>query len=139
MKTIIIITTLWITISANAFSQKATTWIGGTPGMKTDWYCPYNWNTSSVPDEFSDVIIPDVSTTSFASPVIQSGKVEINSINVHSNASLTIGQNATLIVFTQSQGNINKLRGEEDLAKMEKPSSDGNDLSAEKPKLMFGN
>ena len=67
--------------------------------MKTDWYCPQNWSTSTVPDEFSNVIIPDVSTSTFAMPVIMTGSVEINELYIQPNASLTISGKAALCVF----------------------------------------
>ena len=69
--------------------------------MKTDWFCPYNWNTSSVPDEFSNVIIPDVSTSTFSFPVLSSGNIEVNSLHIHSQANLTILKDATLVVLSE--------------------------------------
>ena len=99
-----------MTICLNAFSQKAIIWKGGTPGMKNEWNCPQNWNTSSVPDEFSDVIIPDVSTSSFALPVLHSGKIEVNSLFIRDNGSLTITRDAALIVLGNAEG-INQVIG----------------------------
>lgn len=104
MKTSILSNTRWLlltilfiaSISVNA--QKTITWKGGTPGQPNEWYCPQNWSTSSVPDEFSDVVIPDVSTSSFSLPVIRSGKVEVNSLHVQHQGGLTIAKEAALIV-----------------------------------------
>ncbi len=110
MKTIIFkniqwfVTSFLMVISLNAFSQKIIIWKGGTPGMKSDWYCPQNWSTSAIPDEFSDVIIPDVSASSFALPVIRSGKVEINSLFIQFNGSLTIAKDAVMIVYENTEG-----------------------------------
>lgn len=85
------------------FSQKITIWKGGTPGMETNWDCHKNWSTYSVPDGFSDVIIPDVSTTTFAAPVIRSGQAEVNSLTFTSNTVMTVGKGAQLVVH-QSTG-----------------------------------
>ncbi len=107
MKNYILITTVWITLSTNVFSQKETTWIGGTAGMENNWYCPFNWSTSSVPDEFLDVIIPDVSTTTFSLPTLSSGNVEVNSLNIHISSHLTIRNDATLKML-MDPGALNK-------------------------------
>ena len=72
--------------------------------MKNDWYCPQNWSTSSVPDEFSNVIIPDVSTSSFAEPAIMEGRVLINSILIQHNGSLTIAHDAVLHIIDNAVG-----------------------------------
>lgn len=88
----------------NSHAQRSITWKGGTSGMKNDWFCPQNWSTSSVPDEFSDVIIPDVSTSTFATPVIKSGEVEINSLQILSNAMLTIEKAATVVINSRVTG-----------------------------------
>ncbi|MBP7240133.1 MAG: hypothetical protein KBA14_07890 [Saprospiraceae bacterium] len=99
-----ILTLLGILIAFSGFSQKSITWKGGTPGMKNDWYCPQNWSTTSLPDEFSDVIIPDVSTSTLAFPEIKSGEIEINSLMMHSNTLLMIGEDATLMVTGNIEG-----------------------------------
>jgi len=95
---------LFLLITVSVFSQRAITWKGGAPGKKNDWYCPQNWSSTSVPDEFSDVIIPDVSTSSFALPCIQSGEVEVNSITIQSNGGLTILKNAMMVVLEYTDG-----------------------------------
>ncbi|HZV67954.1 MAG TPA: hypothetical protein VFG10_00330 [Saprospiraceae bacterium] len=106
-------TALLVTISLSAFSQKTITWKGGAPGMKNEWHCAQNWSTSSVPDEFSDVIIPDVSTTSFSFPVLRSGTVEVNSLAIYTNGSLTISKDAVVVVHRNAEGNCeNNLYGE---------------------------
>ncbi len=93
-------------ISISSFAQKSITWKGGTLGMETEWFCPQNWSTSSVPDEFSNVIIPDVSTSSFSLPVISSGQVEINSLVILYNGSITIAKSAILIVLDMVNGDL---------------------------------
>ena len=95
---------LLLTFSMNVFSQKSIIWKGGTPGQKNEWYCAQNWSTHNVPDEFSDVIIPDVSTSSFAFPVIRSGKVEINSLFIQFNGSLTIAKDVIMTVNENAEG-----------------------------------
>ena len=108
-----IFTILIMLIGGNGYSQRPITWKGGTPGMKNDWFCPQNWSSASVPDEFSDVIIPDVSTSTFASPVIRSGKVEINSLEIHASALLTIDKTASVVVISHVAGLVpGRLKGE---------------------------
>ncbi len=83
-------------ISLNA--QVTATWIGGFPGRNTAWNCAANWKEGRVPNEFSNVVIPDVSTTTFCYPVIEEGEVEILSLQCAPTAQLTIGENASLII-----------------------------------------
>lgn len=106
MKTTIIAsaTLFLLTLSTTAFAQKSSTWKGGTPGQENNWNCSKNWSTNAVPDDFSNVIIPDVSSATQAMPVIKSGSVEINAISITSNAMLTIEKDAQLIVFEQAEG-----------------------------------
>ena len=106
-------TTVLITLSTNICAQKTIIWKGGTPGMKTDWHCPQNWSTSSVPDEFSNVVIPDVSTSTFSMPVIRSGIVEVNELEIERNASLTVSEKTKLSVFGNTERvNLANLHGE---------------------------
>ena len=97
MKTLIIaLLTLTTTILT---AQKTITWIGGTPGKETQWNEPRNWSNNKVPDEFSDVIIPDVSTTTFSFPIISEDIVEVNSLKIYTGASLKVESNARLLVY----------------------------------------
>ncbi len=67
-----------------------------------------------MPDDFTNVFIPDVSSTSLSQPVIKSGKVEINAIFIASNAVLTVEKDAQLVVLTEAEGVNNrsvKLKG----------------------------
>ncbi|HSF88979.1 MAG TPA: hypothetical protein VLA46_06140 [Saprospiraceae bacterium] len=98
------------------FSQTTITWKGGTPGMENDWSCPQNWSSASLPNEFSDVIIPDVSSSTFAPPCIKEGSIEINSLRLQSNASLTIAYNASLTVIRFIEGlDLYKVEGQGEL------------------------
>jgi len=78
-------------------AQKIATWKGGTPGRNTDWNCPGNWKEGRVPNEFSNVVIPDVSTWTFSYPVIRKGTVEISSLQCAPGAKLTLLGNAKVI------------------------------------------
>ena len=94
----------FILVSQTAlFAQKTATWKGGTPGKPTDWSCAANWKEGRVPNEFSQVIIPDVSSSSHSNPTLTGGEVEIWSIVIHTGASLRIGKNARLIATEQEE------------------------------------
>ena len=94
-----LILVLAFSVFQNALSAQITaTWKGGAPGRPNDWNCAANWRENRVPDEFSNVVVPEVSTTSFASPVIFSGEVLVNALFLAPNASLTVGKAAQLTV-----------------------------------------
>lgn len=90
--------------TAGTLAQKINTWKGGTPGRETNWNCPKNWNANAVPDAFSDVVIPDVSTSTHAMPVIRSGRFEANALLVRAGAHLTIETGAMLVVHDRIEG-----------------------------------
>ena len=94
-------TALLLSFCTSVFAQKVATWKGGTPGRNTDWYCAANWADGRVPNEFSQVIIPDVSASTFSYPVLGSGEVEIWSLQMLAGAQLKIGKKAHLIVSEQ--------------------------------------
>ena len=71
-------------------AQNTVTWVGGTPGKETKWEEPKNWDTNRVPDDFSNVVIPDVSSTTFALPVISEGTVEVNAIQIHTQSKVIV-------------------------------------------------
>lgn len=97
MKTLL---TLLLTLSCSILvAQKSVTWIGGTPGNETSWDEPRNWSDHHVPNEFSNVYIPDVSTSSFSNPTIEDGVIELNSLQIQSTAKLTIQKMAKLIIY----------------------------------------
>ena len=85
-------------------AQKTNTWKGGTPGRVSDWYCATNWSNGVVPNEFSNVVIPDVSASTHAAPELWKGEVEINTLLLLSGACLTIGQAASLTVLESAEG-----------------------------------
>jgi len=85
------------------FAQKMATWKGGTPGRASDWACAANWKEGRVPNEFSRVVIPVVTTSTFSNPVLANGELEIWSLEIHSGASLYIGKNARLFVLEHEE------------------------------------
>jgi len=103
MKNLLFFAAILLTSHTALLAQKTATWKGGTPGKPADWNCAANWKEGSVPNEFSQVIIPDVSSSSFSNPVIASGEVEVWSILIYSGATLRIGKNARLIALEQEE------------------------------------
>lgn len=81
-----------------AQGQRASQWVGGTPGQANNWQCPKNWLDGRLPDEFSNVFIPDVSTRSLAYPVLAE-VVWINSLRMEGNAQLTIAKGGQLTIY----------------------------------------
>lgn len=81
-----------------AAAQIANTWKGGTPGQETNWACSKNWSLGRIPDAFDNVSIPDITTSARKFPVIQSGLVEINQLDIQSNATLTIQGKVRILV-----------------------------------------
>ncbi|MCC6459454.1 MAG: hypothetical protein IT260_03220, partial [Saprospiraceae bacterium] len=73
-------------------------WRGGFPGRETDWSCARNWTNNRVPDNLDQVTIPDCSTRGHFYPVI-SHLAEVQSLEIHSNARLTIAPKAQLTVM----------------------------------------
>ena len=73
-----------------SFSQVTSIWKGKFPGHECDWNWPANWSNNRLPDDFTDVFIPVDNTFTANYPVIKSGVVEINSLTMHTYASLTI-------------------------------------------------
>lgn len=100
---LIAIFTLTTTIT---FAQQSVTWKGGTPGKETNWNEARNWSNNKVPNEFSDVTIPDVSTSTFSNPVIKKGTIELNCISIGSNGQLTVESDAKVIVYGFAEGII---------------------------------
>lgn len=87
MKTYLIIIISLFTFPS--FGQIITIWKGNCPGQQHKWECPQNWSTSTVPDKFSDVVIPlDISEESHYPKI--SGNAEINSLHIWPGATLTI-------------------------------------------------
>jgi hypothetical protein len=77
-------------------AQKSTTWKGGTPGKPSDWNCASNWSDGRVPNEFSDVTIPNVSIEIY--PVIKNNVEDINALFLMSNTHIKIEKKGALTV-----------------------------------------
>lgn len=90
---------LFFGFQVSLHAQKATTWKGGTPGRGTDWTCAANWKEGRVPNEFSDVLIPDVSSTTGFLPVIRTEVASVNSLTILSGGHLRIEMAGRLEVF----------------------------------------
>jgi len=103
MKSINVLTAVIFTICCCSFfslsAQITNTWIGGSAGNESNWECYKNWSQGEVPDWSSDVVIPDVESGSGDYPVIKQGELEVNSLFIHSAASLEIESEASLVVF----------------------------------------
>lgn len=89
---------LFFGLQTTAHAQKTATWKGGTPGRGNDWFCATNWKEGRVPNEFSDVIIPDVSSSTRQYPIIQQGEIEVNSLRCASSIRLFVSPKASLVV-----------------------------------------
>lgn len=90
---------LFMLASTALHAQKTATWKGGAPGRATAWACAQNWKEGRVPDEFSNVVIPDVSTASFCQPVIDGVVEPVNSVTILSGAQLRIGRSGVLEIL----------------------------------------
>ncbi len=97
----ILVFAIFFGFSFSLTAQKLATWKGGTPGQPTEWNCPTNWEEGRIPNEFSQVVIPDVSSSTFSNPALNSGEVEIWSLQILSGATLKIGKSARLIATAQ--------------------------------------
>jgi hypothetical protein len=78
--------------------QRPVHWLGGTPGMETNWYCHKNWSTGRVPDNLSIVYILDVRTSFQSLPVVPHGKIVIHELWIANGASVQISSGASLFV-----------------------------------------
>lgn len=96
MKTLI--TFFFIATTAIISAQQVVTWKGGTPGKENCWTEPRNWDSNKVPDEFSHVVIKVRNNGHFAMPIIHTN-VQIEAIEVHSKAYLTITEKGTLLLY----------------------------------------
>jgi len=103
MKSRLLLSALFLSLllagSLSLRAQKIVYWKGGTPGMESNWNCPRNWSTNAVPNAFSNVIIPDVSTRSRVYPVLSHKNAEVNSLALEAGSSLVIEEGACLVVF----------------------------------------
>lgn len=88
--------------SANA--QKTATWKGGAAGKSNDWSCAANWKEGRVPDEFCDVVIPNVSSTGNFQPVIRAEVDAVHSLRILPGATLRITAQGALEVSEPLEG-----------------------------------
>lgn len=82
-----------------ASAQKTAIWKGGTPGKVADWTCASNWKEGRVPNEFSDVLIPNVSTANGFQPVVREQVAGVNTLTILPGATLRIESAGALEVF----------------------------------------
>lgn len=78
-------------------AQVQVSWIGGTYGQETNWDCPSNWSTGSVPDEDSHVVIAFLNSGHHAQPVIED-EAYIASLEIRSMGNLTVEKGALLMI-----------------------------------------
>ncbi len=100
----LVATASFLLFGNNLAAQKKATWKGGTPGRPNEWNCASNWLENRVPNEFSDVELPNTSTVMSFSPIISAGDFEVNSLSVASEARLYINPSASLTVFETATG-----------------------------------
>lgn len=90
-------------IVATAFNLTAQKyWKGGFPGQETSWNHPRNWSDHRIPDQDSEVAIPDLSSHGNFYPVIDQETAPIASLQILSGAKLTITEKGTLTVDGQA-------------------------------------
>lgn len=99
MKTIFLIIATFGSFSV--FSQQTAEWIGGTPGVESEWFIPSNWNTNRVPDEDTKVVIRGTHSGHLAMPVIWQ-EAEALQIDIISGGSLTILETGSLSIDGES-------------------------------------
>lgn len=90
---------LFFGFQISLYAQKAATWKGGAPGRSNDWACASNWKEGRVPDEFSDVLIPDISTAGGFQPIVRHTAGGVNSLTILPGARLRIEAGGSLDVF----------------------------------------
>lgn len=103
----LLIVCLFFSISVTA--QKINTWKGGKTSQPNAWNCAQNWSLNTVPNEFQDVVIPDVSSGFNHYPVIDDEDNTVRSITICTRAQLTIKPSGVLLVtgFEDASGFIN--------------------------------
>ncbi len=99
ISTVLCLLFFFIFEQATLLAQIQAVWQGGTPGRETRWECSKNWKNSKVPDEFSDVLIPDVAAGSLAFPELDDLTVSINSLRIEGSGQFVIGPHAVLTIY----------------------------------------
>lgn len=74
-------------------------WRGGFPGQENNWFCASNWSDNHVPNEFDNVIVPDLSTRGNHYPKIKNEEAKVQSLQLHSGSTITINSGAQLTVL----------------------------------------
>lgn len=95
-KSLFFITFCLLTTSSALQAQITNVWKGGFPGRETDWHCNKNWSLGKAPDVFDAVVIPDVSTKTQKYPIVTSGDIEVQSIEIQAGAMLTLHRSARI-------------------------------------------
>lgn len=103
MKTILSTISLFFVLQMAASAQTTATWMGGTPGRSQDWNCPTNWKEGSVPDEFSQVIIPADRHTY---PVIKTEVEDIDALRVDGGSMLIVEAKGAITILGET-GRLN--------------------------------
>ncbi len=117
-------------LATHTFSQITSIWKGKTPGHECDWNWPSNWSTNLPPDDFTDVFIPIDNTLTCNYPVIKAGEVEINSLNMHTDASLVILKgNLSILDPAKSHYRKNQILGKVKIEKRNENSFPGDELT----------
>ncbi|MDX2282350.1 MAG: hypothetical protein NW218_22355 [Saprospiraceae bacterium] len=97
MSKIMFICLLSMIAVTSASAQKNNTWRGGASGHAAEWSYFKNWSTGRVPNEFDRVVIPDVSSSTNAYPVIEADTIEVLSLQIQQGAMLTLQPNVRLL------------------------------------------
>ena len=84
-------------ISTQLSAQKTNVWKGGAPGHENDWHYAKNWSLGATPEVFDLVTIPDVSTTTNRYPIVYTGQIEVESLEIQPGASLTLYRSAGIV------------------------------------------
>jgi hypothetical protein len=100
----------FLLLAGTVSAQKTNTWKGGKPGHPNAWNCAQNWSLNTVPNEFQDVMIPDVSSGFNQYPIIDDTENTVRSLTISANAQLTILPTGKLLVigFEDGTGLINQ-------------------------------
>jgi hypothetical protein len=80
-----------VTFTVTFLVSGVYTWEGSS---STDWHTAANWNPNAVPDQYSEIIIPDTDND----PVISSVNVTVNELTIESGALLTVNSARRLTI-----------------------------------------
>lgn len=74
-------------------------WRGGFPGQENDWFCAKNWSDNRIPDDFDNVVVPDLSTRGNHFPVVKGKEARVQSLQLQSGAKIRIESGAQLTIM----------------------------------------